>query len=90
MRAIAKPAKPKKGDNNWLGIMGVGQAKLYNRNRKLIATCNDTPNAIACAAYHCKPYLIVDGFGDAVKPDANRLANAGWMTLDRAGFKKAK
>jgi hypothetical protein len=84
----ATTQKPKKGDNSWLGVMGVGMAKFYNKKKKLIAICNDTPNAIACVAKNINPHMIIDSFGCAVMPEKDRLENAGWMTLEKANYKK--
>lgn len=80
--------KPKKGDNDWLGVHGVGLAKLLDNNNTLIATCSDTPNAIACAVAECKPHKIIDMWGQVYIPDQNRVIHKGWMTLDQACYKK--
>jgi hypothetical protein len=39
-------------------------------------------------AKNINPHMIIDSFGCAVMPEKDRLENAGWMTLEKANYKK--
>lgn len=68
----------------------VTVAKLYNKDRKLIGTCIDTPNAIACARFHIKEIFVVkDGFGDIVFTPKESVVN-NKKPLKFSGFKAVK
>jgi len=54
-------------DNSWLGNMNVsGEAKLYDRQGKLIVRCLDTPNVVQAAIDEHKPFLVIDSFGKVI------------------------
>ena len=81
---FTKSASGRRGDNAWIGSTCT-VATLY-RGKKMVGTCLDTPNAIACAVKHTSATRAVDGFGETVKLDANRVEHGGWMQIERAGF----
>ena len=54
--------RPKQHDQDWLGIMGIAIARLYDSNGREIARCTDTPNAIASAFRECSRAQFVKPF----------------------------
>lgn len=81
--------KPAENDNNWLGIMGVTNAALYNRNSKLVGYCMDTPNAIAqVLRNHPEVQLVKDAFGGC-KNRSEYSARMAWAKVSNDGYRVA-
>ncbi len=66
-------------------VNAAGVAKLY-RNKTLVGTCADTPNAIACCIGNNKATSAKNMFGEKVVVGGDRVENKGWMTLKQSCF----